>query len=127
MAASEGKAAQPGMPFHCASKRPITHSSAQPISRAARKPPDVLAIAIILASMLLTASVGSAQGQAQEPPPNLVKLVAHRETETETERNEYTYRQSVTIEELDANGGARGQYRETRDVIFRRRRNGRNS
>jgi hypothetical protein len=55
---------------------------------------------------------------AQEPPPNLAKLVAHRETETEKERNEYTYRQSVTIDELDAKGGARGQYRETRDVIF---------
>ncbi len=44
--------------------------------------------------------------------------MAHRETETEAERNEYTYRQNVTIDELDAKGGARGQYRETRDVIF---------
>jgi hypothetical protein len=63
--------------------------------------------------MLLAASAG-----AQEPPPNLAKLVAHRETETETERNEYTYRQNVTLDELDDHGGARGQYRETRDVIF---------
>lgn len=55
---------------------------------------------------------------AQEPPPNLVKLVAHRETETEKERNEYTYRQALTIDELDDHGGTRGQYRETRDVIF---------
>jgi hypothetical protein len=55
---------------------------------------------------------------AQDPPSNLAKLVAHRETETETERNEYTYRQTVTIDELDDKGGARGQYRETRDVIF---------
>ena len=47
-----------------------------------------------------------------------MKLVAHRETETEAERNEYTYRQVVTIDELDNKGGARGQYRETRDVIF---------
>ncbi len=54
----------------------------------------------------------------QEPPANLAKLVAHRETETETERNEYTYRQSVTLDELDDHGGARGQFRETRDVIF---------
>jgi hypothetical protein len=44
--------------------------------------------------------------------------VAHRETETETERNEYTYRQGVTIDELDDHGAPRGQYRETRDVIF---------
>jgi hypothetical protein len=55
---------------------------------------------------------------AQEPPANLAKLVAHRETETETERNEYTYRQGVTIDELDDHGGARGQYKEMRDVIF---------
>jgi len=53
-----------------------------------------------------------------EPPPNLAKLVAHRESETETERSEYTYRQSVTLEELDDHGGARGTYREVRDIIF---------
>jgi hypothetical protein len=55
---------------------------------------------------------------AQDPPANLAKLVAHRETQTETERSEYTYRQGLTIDELDDHGGARGQYRETRDVIF---------
>jgi len=44
--------------------------------------------------------------------------VAHRETETQAERNEYTYRQVVTLEELDDHGTARGRYRETRDVIF---------
>jgi hypothetical protein len=57
--------------------------------------------------------------QAQEePPPNLAKLAAHRETETEAERNEYMYRQAVTLEELDNRGLERGRYRETRDVIF---------
>ena len=64
--------------------------------------------------MLLTASPGG----AQDAPANLAKLVAHRESETEKERDEYTYRQSVTIDELDGNGTARGQYRETRDIIF---------
>jgi hypothetical protein len=53
-----------------------------------------------------------------DAPANLAKLVAVRESETETERNEYTYRQSVTIDELDNRGAARGQYRETRDIIF---------
>ena len=115
-AASDGSATQLGMPFQRANASPITNSSDQPINRVARKPPDVLGIALILTSMLLTAS--AAWTQAAEPPANLAKLVAHRETETETERNEYTYRQSVTIDELDAKGGARGQYRETRDVIF---------
>jgi hypothetical protein len=55
---------------------------------------------------------------AQDPPANLAKLAAHRETETEAERNEYMYRQTVTIEELDGNGVMRGDYREVRDVIF---------
>src|SRR5262245_7238772 len=101
------------MPFQRAYANPTTHSSDQPVSRVARKPPDSFALAIILASRLLATPAG-----AQEPPANLAKLVAHRETETETERNEYTYRQNVTLDELDDHGGARGQYRETRDVIF---------
>ncbi len=71
--------------------------------------------------MLFTARPAGAQdpqGQSSDPPANLARLVARRESETERERNEYTYRQAVTIDELDARGGARGQYRETRDVIF---------
>src|SRR6516225_7501015 len=113
-AASDGSATQLGMPFQRANASPITHSSDQPMNRVARKPPDVLAIALILTSVLFAAPAL----RAQDPPVNLAKLVAHRETQTEAERNEYTYRQSVTIDELDSKGGARGQYRETRDVIF---------
>ena len=56
--------------------------------------------------------------RAQEAPPNLAKLVAARETATEKERSEYTYRQSVTIDELDDHGATRGSYHETRDIIF---------
>jgi hypothetical protein len=58
----------------------------------------------------------------EELPPNLAsnlaKLAAHRETETESERNEYMYRQAVILQELDNRGLARGEYKETRDVIF---------
>jgi len=70
---------------------------------------------------ILFAPLGRAAEAPDVPddaPPNLAKLVALRESETETERNEYTYRQSVTIDELDNRGAARGQYRETRDIIF---------
>ena len=56
--------------------------------------------------------------RAEDPPGNLAKLVAHRESETEAERNQYTYRQTVTVEELDNRGAARGSYKEVRDVIF---------
>jgi hypothetical protein len=112
-AASAGSAAQFGMPFQRAYTTPITHSSDHPVSRVARKPPDVFAIALILTFVLL-----ATPSHAQDPPANLAKLVAHRESQTETERSEYTYRQGLTIDELDDHGGARGQYKETRDVIF---------
>ena len=58
------------------------------------------------------------RAQSDQPPSNLAKLVAHRETESETERNEYTYRQTVKIQELDEKGSARGEYKEVRDIIF---------
>jgi len=68
--------------------------------------------------MLATAGLGTAGQTPDEPPANLAKLVAHRETETQAERDEYTYRQTVTIQELDDNGSVRGEYKEVRDVIF---------
>jgi hypothetical protein len=91
---------------------PAALSSSQPISRAARKRPGDCVIGLILASALL------APLRAEDPPPNLTKLVAHRESETVAERNEYMYRQSVTLQELDSRGAARGEYKETRDIIF---------
>jgi hypothetical protein len=72
-----------------------------------------LAIGLILALALLAAGL-----QAQDAPPNLAKLVAHRESETQAERNEYMYRQTVTVQELDSRGAARGEYKEIRDIIF---------
>jgi hypothetical protein len=72
-----------------------------------------LAIGLILAFALL-----APWSLAEDPPPNLAKLVAHRESETEAERNEYMYRQTVTVQELDGRGAARGEYKEVRDIIF---------
>jgi hypothetical protein len=72
----------------------------------------------LVIGLILTFVVSASAARAQDAPPNLARLVAHRETETETERNEYMYRQTLTIEELDGHGAARGDYREVRDVIF---------
>jgi len=72
-----------------------------------------LGIGLILAFGFFAPSL-----RAQDPPDNLAKLVARRETETEKERNEYTYRQTVTVEILDKRGTMAGAYREVRDVIF---------
>jgi hypothetical protein len=55
---------------------------------------------------------------AQEPPADLARRVAHRESETQAVRNDYTYRQSVSFVELDAHGIPTGEYKEVRDVTF---------
>lgn len=44
--------------------------------------------------------------------------MARQETLTQAERNHYTYRQTLTVEELDSRGARSGEYREVRDVIF---------
>ena len=67
---------------------------------------------------MLAAPFVYARQEPDKAPPNLAKLVAHRESETQKERNEYTYRQVVTVQELDQAGGAKGQYKETRDIVF---------
>ncbi len=56
--------------------------------------------------------------RAQDAPPNLARQIAHRESETQAARNDYTDRQSVVFAELDAHGAETGEYREERDVIF---------
>jgi hypothetical protein len=55
---------------------------------------------------------------AKEPPPDLAKRVAHRESETAEERLQYAYTQSVRLQEVDGRGIQAGEYREVREVIF---------
>ncbi|MCC6858574.1 MAG: hypothetical protein IT158_08440 [Bryobacterales bacterium] len=55
---------------------------------------------------------------AQPPLAELTRNVAKKETETEAVRNQYTYRQSVSIEEVNDRGMMVGEYREVRDIIF---------
>ncbi len=55
---------------------------------------------------------------AAEPPADLAKRVAHRESETAEERRQYAYTQSVRIQELSPGGAVQGEYRETREIIF---------
>src|ERR1700721_2399663 len=69
----------------------------------------------ILASGLLFAAV---VGAAEDPPANLVRLIAARETETAQAQSNYTYRQTVTLDEMNPSGLARGTYREIRAIIF---------
>jgi hypothetical protein len=56
--------------------------------------------------------------QAQQMPTGLPKKVAQRETESEAARANFTYQQSVLVEELDDRGARRGDYQELREVVF---------
>jgi hypothetical protein len=51
-------------------------------------------------------------------PPDLLRRVAARETENEAVRNDYMYRQTVIIADLDQHGAQLGEYREVRDIVF---------
>ena len=80
------------------------NSSAQMVNNVVRYARASLCIlGVILASGL---------ARAGEPPPNLLKLVAARETENEAARNQYMYRQTVVLDDYG------GEYREVRDVVF---------
>src|SRR5579863_3880102 len=57
-------------------------------------------------------------GGAEDPPSNLTRLIAARETETAQAQSNYTYRQIVTLDELSPSGIKQGSYREVRDIIF---------
>jgi hypothetical protein len=70
-------------------------------------------IRIILALGLCVPAFSS-----QGPPPDLARRVANREMECERARQDYMYRQTVTLEELDHRGVRVGMYREVRDIIF---------
>lgn len=72
--------------------------------------------ALIVASVLLVSL--PVRTWAADPPPNLLNKIAERETASAAARENYTYRQSVTIQEFDHRDLVSGQYHEVRDVTF---------
>ncbi len=60
----------------------------------------------------------AARAYAQDPPADLVRRIIQRETATQQAQSNYTYQQTVTIDEFDRRGARTGQYKEVRDVIF---------
>ncbi|HYZ87169.1 MAG TPA: hypothetical protein VE621_22320 [Bryobacteraceae bacterium] len=68
--------------------------------------------------MLALGFLSTREAQAADPPSGWVKRVAETEAASNEARGHYTYRQTVTIEELDDHGGRTGEYREVRDIIF---------
>jgi hypothetical protein len=75
----------------------------------------VLGIALIVASANLIPAFRLA---AAEPPSGFLRKIAAHESETAHARDEYTYRQSVTVQEFNVQGAITGEYREVRDVTF---------
>jgi hypothetical protein len=55
---------------------------------------------------------------AEDPPADLIKRIRAVETAAQQAQSNYTYRQIVTVEELDNHGAIAGDYREVRDIIF---------
>src|SRR5215469_11876286 len=55
---------------------------------------------------------------ADLPPEEVIKRFAAKEAEFRKAREDYTYRQSVKMEELDPGGGVQGKWEITSDIIF---------
>src|ERR1700761_569464 len=72
-------------------------------------------IALIVASAMGLAAAGA---QGGEPPTDLLKKAAAAASKTNIARENYTYRQSVTVQELDHRDMVAGQYTEVRDITF---------
>jgi hypothetical protein len=75
----------------------------------------VRSIALMLASVSLSAP---AMAAVDEPPTDVLRKIAVKSGETAKARDNYTYRQSLVLQEIEHNGMIAGEYRETRDVTF---------
>jgi hypothetical protein len=75
-------------------------------------------IGFILASVIVFFVAFPFWTAAEDPPANLTRLIAARESETAQAQSNYTYRQTVTLDELNSSGVMQGAYREVRDIIF---------
>jgi hypothetical protein len=69
---------------------------------------NLVGIALIVASALYAA----------EPPAGFLRKIAERETANARARENYTFRQSVAVQEFDVHGGITGEYGEVRDITF---------
>ena len=72
-------------------------------------------IALIVASALL---LEPGVAGLTDPPTGLLRKIAEREAANAVALEDYTYRQSVSLLELDDHGLITGQYHEVRDVTF---------
>jgi len=73
----------------------------------------------VLSALLAVLSVPLWAGEVKEANPDeIVQKFAAKEAEFARARENYTYRQTVKIQELDDSGGIRGRYEIVSDIIF---------
>jgi hypothetical protein len=75
-------------------------------------------VRIIALIVALGFALPSVPLRAADPPPGLLKKIADRENVTAMARENYTYRQSVTMQEIDEHGKVGGEYHSVTDVTF---------
>jgi len=82
----------------------------------------LLFVPVLWLAMIAEPAVAQEGPLRDEQPPiavdEIVRQFAARETEFGIARNNYTYRQDVTVQELDANDRVRGEYRMVSDILF---------
>ena len=75
---------------------------------------------LMFCSLLLAGMAGAAPAPApaDASPEEIIKRFAAKEAEFRKARENYTYRQSVKMEELDPDGNVQGKWEITSDIIF---------
>ena len=72
-------------------------------------------IALIVASAF---ALGRPVSSCAEPPAGLLRKIAETEMKAAAARENYTYRQSLTVQEFNDAGSVTGEYREVRSITF---------
>ena len=73
---------------------------------------------VIMGSVLLAAAAAQVAWAADPSPQEIIQKFAAKEAEFRKARENYTYKQSVRVEELDASGNIQGKYEMNSDIIF---------
>jgi hypothetical protein len=79
-----------------------------------------LSVAVLLCTSISFAQAPATLRQEQPPIPveEIIKKFAEKEREFRIARGNYTYRQDVTMQELNANGRVLGEYHVVSDILF---------
>lgn len=73
---------------------------------------------ILLLSVAATAGLWAEPNKVEPNPEEVIQKFAAKEAEFSKARGNYTYRQTVRIQELDEAGGVRGRHEMVSDIIF---------